>query len=67
VTVGLDSWQAHQLGGDNNRTNKKNVIRKYIVLQLIDLPLFILLSIFILLAPAFALRRPHGYEDSAVV
>jgi len=25
LTVGLDPWETHQLGGDNNTTNKNNV------------------------------------------
>ena len=28
LTVGLDAWEAHELGGDNNTTNGKNVTLK---------------------------------------
>jgi hypothetical protein len=41
VTVGLDTWEAHELGGDNNTTNRKNVVIKYIALHYIDLSLSI--------------------------
>src|ERR1700751_6388757 len=41
LTVGLDAWEAHELGGDNNTTNRKNVTLKGIALKLIDLSLFI--------------------------
>ena len=32
VTVGLDPWEAHELGGDNNTTSRKNVVIRYIAL-----------------------------------
>src|SRR5262245_33551223 len=36
LTVGLDSWKAHKPGGDNNTTNKKNVVRICVELEIIS-------------------------------
>ena len=33
VTAGLDPWEAHELGGENNTTIYKNVILKCIALK----------------------------------
>ena len=41
LTVGFDPWEAHELGGDNNTTNGKNVTLGCIALKLIGLSLFI--------------------------
>jgi len=40
LTVGLDPWEAHELGGDNNTTNRNIVIKIAIELRLFDLSFF---------------------------
>jgi hypothetical protein len=44
LTVGLDPWETHQLGGDNNTTNSNNVIKSASPFELIDLSLVTLVT-----------------------
>ena len=45
LTVGFDPWETHELGGDNNTTNRNNVILNcYRVPNYFDLSLFLLVT-----------------------
>ena len=33
LTIGFDPWEAHELSGNNNTTNRNRVIIKYIALR----------------------------------
>jgi hypothetical protein len=45
LTVGLDPWEAHELGGDNNTTHINIVIINHLASNYFDLSLFALRKI----------------------